>query len=94
MLLGTGHETQDQFPCHQAFHQTFWVGEIVLASPWSAVRLRLRQMQRSRHRPGPFPPLPKRLPVLFQSCPNRFPILCGGLHHHFLNLLLNQPSGQ
>jgi hypothetical protein len=45
-LFGIRHKAQDQFLRYQPFHQTFGVGEIVLAPARSAVGPRLRQMQR------------------------------------------------
>ena len=50
--------------------------------------------RRSRRRTSPFPLLARRLPVPFQRCPDRFPVLRRRLHHHFLDLLLEQPSRQ
>src|SRR5262249_20393575 len=51
----------------------------------------LRQMQGSRHPACSFSPPTPRFPVSFQCSPYRFPILRRGFHHHFLDLLLDQP---
>ena len=48
-------------------------------------------MQLSRHCASTFPFLADRPPVAFQRSPNRLPILRCGFHHHFLDLLLDQP---
>ena len=93
-LLGIGHKAQDQLVSDQPLHQTFGVREIVLAPPPPSVRLRLRQMQRSRRRTGAFPLLAERLPVPLQGCPDGFPILCRRFHHRFFHLLLDQPGSQ
>src|SRR2546422_3858466 len=46
--LFRSHKAQSQFPSHEPLDQTFGIAEILLAPPRPAVRLRLRQMQRSR----------------------------------------------
>src|SRR6516165_7665542 len=48
-------------------------------------------MQLSRHGASTFPFLADRPPVAFQRSPYRLPILRCGFHHHFLDLLLDQP---
>jgi hypothetical protein len=53
--------------------QTLGVGEIVLAPPSRAVRLRLRQVQCSGHRRGTFPLLADPPPLPFQGSPGRSP---------------------
>jgi hypothetical protein len=52
-LLDRGHKTRDQLACHEALHQTFGVGEILLMPLRPAVRRRLRQMQFPDIRPAP-----------------------------------------
>src|SRR5215472_3966634 len=47
-----------------------------------------------RLRPCSFPFLTDRLPVPLQRAPNRFPVLSGGFHHHFLDLLFEEPFRQ
>jgi transposase len=42
--LGIGHKAENQFIGDESLHQTFGIGEILLASPPSAIRLGLRQM--------------------------------------------------
>src|SRR5262249_3073233 len=54
----------------------------------------LRQMECSRHLPGTFPIWTGRFPVPFERAPERFPVLGGGFHHHFLDLLLDEPLRQ
>src|SRR6266403_979857 len=93
-LLGIGHKAQSQFPGHQPLHQAFGVGEIPLASPSSAIGLRLRQMQRSGPPPCAFSLLAYRLPIPFQRSPHRFPILGRRLHDYFFGLLLDEPRSQ
>src|SRR5215831_8475126 len=73
---------------------TLGVGEIVLAPPPRAVRLRLRQVQGSGHGRGTFPLLADRLPVPFQGSPDRFPVQGRRFHDHFFHLLFEQPVGQ
>src|SRR5499425_1272875 len=51
-------------------------------------------MECSRHFLGTFPMLTGRFPVPFECTPERFPILCRGFQHHFLDLLLDQPFRQ
>jgi hypothetical protein len=47
------HKTRGQLACHEPLHQTFGVGEILLAPLRPAVRRRLRQMQFPDIRPAP-----------------------------------------
>jgi len=51
-------------------------------------------MKCSRHAACTFPLLTDRLPVPFQRTPYWFPILGGGFHDHFLDLLLDEPFRQ
>jgi len=76
------------------FTQRSAFGEIVLAPAPRAIRLRQRQMQRSRFGEGAFPLPAERLAVAFQSTPDGFPVLRRRLHHHFLHLLFEPPSRQ
>jgi len=43
-LLGVGHEAQDQFLRHEAFHQAFGIGKILLPSDEATIRLRMREV--------------------------------------------------
>jgi serine/threonine protein kinase len=52
-LLGIRHEAEGEFLRDQPLDQAFRVRKVSLASARTLVRLRLRQMQRPRHRTGP-----------------------------------------
>ena len=93
-LFGIGHKAQSQLLGNQPLHQTFRVRKVFLAPASSAVGQCLRQMECSRHFPGTFPILTARFPVPFECAPQRFPVLGSGLHHHFLDSLLNEPLRQ
>jgi len=93
-LFGIGHKAQSQLLGNQPLHQTFRVRKVFLAPASSAVGQCLRQMECSRHFPGTFPILTARFPVPFECAPQRFPVLGSGLHHHFLDPLLNEPLRQ
>jgi hypothetical protein len=54
---------------HQPFHHALGIREIVLPPSPSAIGLRLRQTQLSRHRGNTFLLLAGRLPVAFQGAP-------------------------
>jgi hypothetical protein len=86
-LLRIRHEAQRQLLRHQPLHQTFGIGKIPLAPPSSAIRLRLRQVQR----PSPPSATTLRLPVPLQHFPHGPPILCCRLHHYFVDLRRVQP---
>jgi hypothetical protein len=43
-LLGVRHETQDQFVRHEAFHEAFGIGKILLSSNEATIRLRMREV--------------------------------------------------
>jgi len=58
------------------------------------IGLRLRQMQRARHRAPAFALRTSGLPVPLERLPYGAPILRGRFHHHFLDLLCDQPGGQ
>src|SRR6516164_8675659 len=90
-LFAIGHKAQDQLLGNQPLHQTFRIAKVILASAPSAIGQCLCQMECSRHFPGTFPFLTARFPVPFQCAPQRFPVLRRGFHHHFLDLLLDQP---
>jgi hypothetical protein len=51
-------------------------------------------MQCSGHPACTFPTLTHRPPISFQRSPNTVPILRCRFHHHFLDLLLNEPFRQ
>src|ERR1700732_2590990 len=51
-------------------------------------------MDCARHPARTFPLLTAWLPILLERSPNRFPVLCGGFHYHFLHLLLDKPFRQ
>ena len=93
-LFAIGHKAQGQLLRHKPLYQTFRIPKIFLASAPSTIGQRLCQMECSRHFPGTFPFLTARFPVPFQCAPDRFPVLSGGFHHHFLDLLLDQPFCQ
>ena len=93
-LFAIGHKAQNQLLGNQPLHQTFRVRKVFLAPASSAVGQCLRQMECSRHFPGTFPILTARFPVPFECAPRRFPVLGSGLHHHFLDPLLNEPLRQ
>jgi hypothetical protein len=48
-------------------------------------------MECARHPARTFPLLTAWLPILLERSPNRFPVLRGGFHYHFLHLLLDKP---
>src|SRR5712664_2671691 len=51
-------------------------------------------MECARHPARTFPLLTAWLPVPLQRSPNRFPVLRGGFHYYFLDLLLAEPFRQ
>src|SRR5258708_3996971 len=51
-------------------------------------------MECPRHPACTFPTLTHRLPKSIQRFPNRLPVLRGRFHHHFLDLLLDEPFRQ
>src|SRR6266478_2900851 len=51
-------------------------------------------MQCPRHPACTFPTLTLRLPISLHCSPNRLPVLRGRFHHHFLDLLLDEPFRQ
>src|SRR5438105_3027770 len=57
------HKAEGQFLRHQSLYESFRIGEVFLAPLWPAVRLRLCQMQCSRHRGCAFSLLAARLPI-------------------------------
>jgi len=93
-LLGIGHQAQNQLVGDQPLEQPFGIGKIPLAPAPRTVRLRLRQVQASRRRTGTFPFLDNWLPVSFERGPDRFPVLGRRFHHHFVDLLFDQPVDQ
>jgi hypothetical protein len=92
-LLAIGHKAQGQLLGHQALHQTFRAGEIF--SCGRAARGSIAPVPSAGFRTWdvPFPLLAERLPVPFQSSPDRSR-LCRRFHDHFLDLLFEQPLGQ
>src|SRR5262244_293903 len=90
-LFGIGHKAQGQLLRHKPLYQTFRIAKVFLAPAPTTIGQGLRQMQGSRHPTCTFSPLTRRFPVSFQRSPYRLPILRRGFHHHFLDLLLDQP---
>ena len=90
-LLGVGHKAQGEFLGDQPLHQTFRIRKVLLAPAGAAIRLRLCKVERpgeqGAHRARPA----LRSPVPLQRLPHRPPILRGRLHHHFLDLALDEP---
>jgi hypothetical protein len=78
----------------EALHQPLGVWKILLASSGTAIRLRLREMQRARHRSRAHARPALRSPVLLQGLPHRPPVLRGRLHDDFFDVVLDQPRGQ
>ena len=93
-LFGIGHEAQDQLLRHQPLHQTFGVAKVFLAPAPPAIGLRLRQMECPRHPARTFPTLALGFQYRSSALPHRFPVLRSRFHHHFLDLLLDEPLRQ
>src|SRR5215472_6275772 len=51
-------------------------------------------MKCSRHLSGTFPFLTARFPISLECAPHRLPVLRRRFHHHFLDLLLDEPLRQ
>src|ERR1022692_3283760 len=93
-LFGIGHEAQGQLLRHQPLQQTFGIAKVSLAPPPPTIGQGLCQMECARHPARTFPLLTAWLPILLERSPNRFPVLRGGFHYHFLHLLLDKPFRQ
>ena len=93
-LLGVGHEAQGEFLRDQTFHQPLRIGEVLLASAGSPIRLRLGEMERAREPRRADARATPGAPMLFQRFPHRPPVLRSRLHDDFLDLVLDQPVGQ
>src|SRR5687767_336533 len=78
----------------EAFHQALRIGEILLASARSTIRLRLGKMERARERWRAVARAAARAPMLFECLPHRPPVLRGRLHDDIVHLVLDQPIGQ
>ena len=79
-LLRGGYEAQHQFLGHMPSDQPLGIAKIILAATARTVRLRLCQMQASRHGGGIGCGPNHGLPVAFQSFPHRLPVLRRGMH--------------
>ena len=62
----------------------------LLRPPPPTIGQGLCQMECARHPARTFPLLTAWLPILLERSPNRFPVLRGGFHYHFLHLLLDK----
>jgi hypothetical protein len=93
-LLGVGHEAQGEFLRDQTFHQPLRIGEVLLASARSPIRLRLGEMERAREPRRAAASSATGSPMLFQRFPHRPPVLRGRLHDDCLDFVLDQPVGQ
>ena len=93
-LLRVRHKTRGELLGHQALHQSFGIRKVPFAPAGTTIGLGLRKVKGPEHgarsyaRPAPRPP------VLLQCLPHGSPVLRGRFHHHFLDLLLDQPLGE
>jgi len=93
-LLGVGHEAQGALLRDQTFHQPLRIGEVLLASAGSAIRLRLGEMECAREPWRAVSRTATGTPMLLECLPHRPPVLRGRFHDDFLDLALDQPVSQ
>ena len=93
-LRHIGDKAEGQLLRHQPLDQSLGIGKVSLPAVRPMIGLRLREMERAGRRACVYPRAPRPLPVAFQRVPHRAPVLRGRFHHHFLDLLLDQPLGE